>query len=163
MNVSPLAPRNPSVKELDFLMEEKHRELCGFLCCSSCDMGKQWTDIATKEGVKIMTIPSMNKESMMLRRADFKIMAPMDKIAKIATDSKTFHKVMKSLESVTTIESIGQNCVCLARGVKLNANEPVRESLVACNTRKFGNMMSIVRTSIELDKAPALGTGAIRQ
>jgi hypothetical protein len=34
-NPSRLAPRNPTAKELNLLMEGKHRELRGFLCCEN--------------------------------------------------------------------------------------------------------------------------------
>ena len=42
-----------------------------------------------------------------MRRVDLIINAPVEKVAKIANDVKTTFKIMKTVESVNVIETIG--------------------------------------------------------
>jgi len=106
-----------------------------------------------------MTIPELNIDSLLIRRADFTINAPIEKVVSIANNIKTFHKIMKNVESVTEVETIGGISVYITRGIKLNNEDILRESLIAWNTKKTDQGISVARTSIELDKAPALGSG----
>ena len=99
-NPSRLAPRNPTAKELNLLMEGKHRELRGFLCCENDHKINDWHEISNNKNIRIQTILLLNIGTFLVRRADFIIQAPMEKVAQIATDLQTYYKIMKDVENV---------------------------------------------------------------
>jgi len=52
--------------------------------------------------------------------------------------------------------------ICSIKGGRLSEKEIPRDSLVACHSRKCGDYFSLVRSSIEMDKAPKITEGHLR-
>lgn len=154
--------RNPTPEDMNLIMEEKHRELRGFLCPFDPNLKLEWNQIKSESGITLFTHKELNHGSLVARRVDFTIKATPEKIAKMSIDCNTFFKITKMVEDVKVISNIGHSCVCLVRCKPLTASEPKREALIACNTKVFPNYTTIVRTSVDLDSCKPSGSTYFR-
>jgi hypothetical protein len=59
-----------------------------------------------------MTIPKMNKGTMMIRRVDMTVMCEPSKIAAMAQDCDNFYKISKMVQSAKKVDSKGDICIC---------------------------------------------------
>ncbi len=132
-------------------MDAKHHELFGNLCSNS-EISKEWQETCSKEGITFFKRGNFG-ESILIRRADFKIKSSFDKIYQIASDQKKLWEMVTPVESVQHLESFKDICICSLKGSKLSEKEPARDTLVACQARKYGDCFTLVRSSIHMDKA----------
>jgi hypothetical protein len=60
------------------------------------------------------------------------------------------------------LDKVKDVCICAIKGGRLTEKETPRDSLVACHSRKCGDYFSLVRSSIEMEKAPKTTEGHLR-
>ena len=82
--ITTLAARNPNTEDMNLLMEEKHRELRGFLCPFDPAIQQEWNKIKTESDISLFTHSSLNHGALVARRVDFTIKAAPEKIAKMS-------------------------------------------------------------------------------
>ncbi len=104
----------------------------------------------------------MNKGSLISRRCDFTINAPIEKITKIANDPKHFYKIMHLVDNCTLISTHGDSSIFI---VKLKPNiksETPKETLIGSNIRLGTRYTTVVRSSVEMDSYNIPSEGFIR-
>jgi hypothetical protein len=141
-------------------MDAKHHELFGNLC-STGEFSKEWQETCSKDGISFFKRGNFGG-SILIRRADFKIKNSIDKIYQIASDHKSLWELVTPLESVQYLESIKDVCICSLKGSKLSEKEPARDTVVACQAKKYGDCFTLVRSSIQYDKAPKFAEGHLQ-
>lgn len=144
------------------LVDAKHHEILGHLMPNSENFKKEWKEMQTKDGITI-SMREGPKEEILMRRIDLMIKCPAERIAKHSMDLKKWGKILTPIKSVENLEQIKDVQITLVKCEKLSTQEPEREALVAMHMKKLGNITSVIRTSIEMDKAPKPEEGSIRQ